>query len=125
MARSQNKPILTGEYPRRIDSQGRLSYPVKLSQLFSSESEIYLYHNRKEGCLLLMHRAELGRYISPLRIINYNIHYRRLSLPREARELAGLGDDVVVVGIGDAVEIWNRDRWEHEKTKFRESENTL
>jgi len=36
----------------------------------------------------------------------------RLVLPEKLREFAGIGKDVVMVGVADRAEIWDRARWE-------------
>lgn len=46
-----------------------------------------------------------------------------IRVPDHLRQHAGLEDEVVLVGVGDRLEIWNTERWTHEE--FRMSERSL
>ena len=37
----------------------------------------------------------------------------RILLPQNLREYAGLTKDIVVIGVGDRAEIWDKEKWEH------------
>ncbi|HED65225.1 MAG TPA: division/cell wall cluster transcriptional repressor MraZ [Planctomycetes bacterium] len=45
----------------------------------------------------------------------------RLVLPEEQRELAGIQNEVVLVGVGDRAEVWSPERWEAFESGFSES----
>jgi MraZ protein len=35
----------------------------------------------------------------------------RIVIPQELKDYAGIGDDVVFIGVLDRIELWNPDRW--------------
>ena len=39
----------------------------------------------------------------------------RVMLPATLREYARIGELVVVAGMGDYLEVWDRDTWQHER----------
>jgi MraZ protein len=39
----------------------------------------------------------------------------RLSLPPTLRQYAGIGEDVVVAGVNNYLELWDKNAWEAEK----------
>jgi MraZ protein len=40
----------------------------------------------------------------------------RVSLPPKLREYAGLGEDIIVVGTNNMIELWDKAAWETEKS---------
>ncbi|MFH1169821.1 MAG: division/cell wall cluster transcriptional repressor MraZ [Chloroflexota bacterium] len=44
----------------------------------------------------------------------------RVAVPAPLREYAGIGDDVVIAGANNYLEIWNKDEWEEEKANSQE-----
>lgn len=44
----------------------------------------------------------------------------RIALPVTLREYAGIGNDVVIAGVNNYLEIWNKEVWEEEKTLSQE-----
>jgi MraZ protein len=43
-----------------------------------------------------------------------------IPIPEYLRRFAGLGDEVVLIGVGDRLEIWNAHRWSHEEYRVNE-----
>jgi MraZ protein len=44
----------------------------------------------------------------------------RIVLPVVLREYAGIGDEVVIVGVNNYFELWNREQWDTEKADSQE-----
>ncbi len=44
----------------------------------------------------------------------------RIALPQQLRQYAGIDDEAVVIGANTYLELWNKDRWETEKTTSQE-----
>ena len=122
-------PLLLGTYAPRIDSKGRLALPAKLrSQL----GDGLVMARGQERCVYLLPVAEFRRIA--MRIQRTSMGNKaardylrvflsgavdqqpdrqgRILVPPMLRDYAGLGDDVVVIGVGTRAEIWNRQAWE-------------
>jgi MraZ protein len=124
--------FLTGTYPRAIDDKLRLALPKKLRDgLGGAETALYLAPGT-DGSLSLFNETEFGKLAE--RLQNGSPHGKdvrdfsrlffaqaqavetdaqgRMRVPSELARLAGLEGEVVVVGVRDHVEIWNRLRWD-------------
>jgi MraZ protein len=44
----------------------------------------------------------------------------RVALPAPLRQYAGIKDEVVIVGVNNSLELWNKEMWETEKTASQE-----
>jgi MraZ protein len=47
----------------------------------------------------------------------------RILIPQFLREFAGLEDDAVIVGVGDAVEIWSPQVWDSQAVLMQDAES--
>jgi len=121
--------MFLGEYSHNLDKKGRLSVPVKFrSQLGSSA----IVTKGLEGCLFVYPKdswTEMASRISQLPISSSNARafarlmlsgameveidkFGRALLPSYLREYAGLGEEAVVAGVGNRVEVWDRKAWQ-------------
>lgn len=124
--------FLTGTYPRAIDDKLRLALPKKLRDgLGGTEAALYLAPGT-DGSLSLFCEAEFEKVAK--RLQSESPHGKdvrdfsrlffaqaqtvetdaqgRMRVPTELARLAGLEGEVVILGVRDHVEIWNRLRWE-------------
>lgn len=124
--------FLTGTYPRAIDDKLRLALPKKLRDgLGGPEVTLYLAPGT-DGSLSLYNEAEFEKVAS--RLQSESPHGKdvrdfsrlffaqaqavetdsqgRMRVPNELARLAGLEGEVVVLGVRDHIEIWNRLRWD-------------
>ncbi|MEX2553274.1 MAG: division/cell wall cluster transcriptional repressor MraZ [Actinomycetota bacterium] len=120
--------MLMGEFMHTLDPKGRIFLPAKWRYELAGEVVVTKGHER---CLYVMTKerfemrgAQLDQ-LSSNRKINRD-HNRiffssgseepvdksgRMSIPAGLRQYAGLDKDVVVIGVSDRAEIWDRSEW--------------
>ena len=124
--------MLLGEHEHAIDDKNRLTLPAKFRQAFGDGIVV---SRGMDGCLYAYPRAEwvsaiqarldqldqLGRETRQLRRFFYAGAVEgeldkqgRIGIPSALMEHAKLGRDVVVAGVHDHLEIWDRDAWRRE-----------
>jgi MraZ protein len=118
-----------GTYEHSLDSKGRVILPSRFRAPFEHGGYLTQY---RDGCLALwtpdgferqmedmQQRAASGKndrnmarfWASATQDLEVD-RQGRMVLPARMREYAGLGDDVVIVGVIDRVELWDPGRWE-------------
>ena len=124
---------LTGTYTRSLDEKQRLAVPKKLREQFGKKelSELYVAPGTDRSLALYSADsfAELANrfaQVSPNRVDvrNYmRLFYARaenvpldgqgrIRIPERLVELAGLTKDVVLLGVQDHAEIWDKQLWD-------------
>jgi MraZ protein len=123
-----------GEYFRAIDGKSRLAIPPKLRESINPGEEgygfvavrlfdnvLYLYTPKTYDCL--------SPHFKPALEANADVrHYKRLRyalaqdlevdgmgrvlIPENMLRRAGLTKEVVIIGVEDHIEVWDRARWE-------------
>ncbi len=120
--------MFTGEYRHSVDEKGRIAVPAK----FRAQLEGGAYVARwLDACLAIFPRAAwdvLAEKVGGLPIGDANARtfsrslfasayelepdrQGRIVVPASLRELAGLRDEAVIVGMRDHAEIWEPERW--------------
>lgn len=137
--------MFMGEYHQKIDEKGRLTIPAKIRYELG---ENFIVTRGLDGCLFVYKKETWEKIIS---------HYQELPNVKEARNFmrfflsgaitidfdkqgrinissplikyADLSKDVVVIGVGDRLEIWSSDRWnrfiEENEDNFSEMADNL
>ena len=121
--------MLLGEYEHTIDDKNRLTLPAKFRQAFADG---LVLTRGIEQCLTAYPRAEWSsivesrlRQLDPLskegRLMQRYFYsgaseaeldkQGRVMVPSSLGDYAGLGKEVVVAGIRDHLEIWDRANW--------------
>ena len=120
--------MLIGEYEHTIDDKNRLTLPARFREAFADG---VVLTRGMDGCLYAYTRkewdrlAESIRSLSPLSLegrvmkrfffsaaaLDEPDKHGRITMPSALIEHAGLGRDVVVAGVYDHVEIWDRRAW--------------
>lgn len=124
---------LTGTYHRTLDEKQRLAVPKRLRDELCDESNPVLYiAPETEQALTLYSNTEFKRRAETLAeslpqqasLRNYRrLYYSqaeqvevdgqgRIRLPERLVSFAGLEQEVVLLGVHDHVEIWDRSRWQ-------------
>ena len=124
--------MLLGEYEHTLDDKNRLTLPAKFRQAFA---EGVVVTRGLDGCLYAFRRADWARLVeSRLSTLDpLSPEGRRLQrhffsgaaeseLDKQGRVMippslighAKLGKDVVVAGVNDRLEIWDRAAWRKE-----------
>ena len=128
---------LGGTYFPKLDDKGRLTLPAKYREHFADGVVVTRV---QEGCLAVYDvetfdsldarfesratsEADVRAY---QRWLNSGSHddvpdrQGRIALPAPLRAFAGLDHDVVVLGAGDRVEVWEPERWEQQSAQLDE-----
>ena len=125
--------LLTGKYVRALDDKQRLAIPKPLRESlgYPSNSVFYLAPGT-DGSLAFFAEREFSRLAEQLDLSSPNgqdvrafsrLFYAqaqrvemdgqgRVRIPVDLAELAGLGREVVLIGVRSHVEIWRKDSWE-------------
>ena len=126
--------MFMSEYSHTIDAKGRVIVPAKFREELG---ETFVVTQGLDGCLFVFPNGEWKNFEEKLKTLPMaNKDARkfvrfflagaalaevdkqgRILLPAVLREFAGLEKDVVLVGVGSRVEIWDKKRWE-ECTSF-------
>ena len=118
-----------GEYNHTIDAKGRLIVPSKFREALGDE---FVVTKGMDGCLFVFDNSEWQAFEAKLRSLpmidkearQFTRYFLagaaslevdkqgRILLPAVLREFADITKDAVLVGVGNRVEIWSKDRWE-------------
>lgn len=120
--------MFMGEYSHTVDAKGRLIVPSKFREQLGEE---FVVTKGLDGCLFVYENSEwktLEEKLHALPLTNTNARkfsrfflagastcevdkQGRILLPLVLREFAGIVKDVVLVGVGSRIEIWNKTAW--------------
>lgn len=120
--------MLMGEFMHTLDPKGRVFLPAKWREELADEVVVTKGH---EKCLYVMTKERFGARRAQLDELSSNRkvnrdHNRiffssgseepvdksgRMSIPANLRQYAGLEKEVVVIGVSDRAEIWDRTEW--------------
>jgi MraZ protein len=119
---------LYGQHTYQLDPKGRISLPSRMRAAFADGAYLTLGH---DGCLFAFPKEEWERQRQEIRGPLFDSDTRayarmffgnaepvdldsqgRLLVPQRLRGRAGIGRDAVVLGVGDHMEIWERDTYE-------------
>ena len=120
--------MLTGEFNHNIDAKGRLIIPSKFREILG---ENYVITKGLDGCLFLYSVTEWKLFedkLKALPLVNKDARVfkrfflgsavdgsidkqGRILVSSALRDFAGLEKEVVLVGVLDKIEIWNKAEW--------------
>ncbi len=121
--------MFMGEYSHTIDAKGRIIVPVKFRE---SLGDNFVVTKGLDNCLFVYTKEDWRKFEEKLRTLPLtNKDARkftrfflagaaemevdkqgRILIPSVLREFAALEKDVVFVGVGSRIEIWNRAGWD-------------
>ena len=126
---------LMGTYQHNIDAKGRMSFPTKLRDLLGGE--FYVTKSINQKCLTIYSKSEwekLANKIAELPDSMGGLDIKRwlfsgagelvpdkqgrVLIPSDLREFAGLKKDVVVIGLDDKAEIWDKELWDAQQSNM-------
>ena len=130
--------MFIGEYSHTIDAKGRLIVPSKVREQLGDE---FVVTKGLDGCLFVYENSEWKSFeekLHALPLTNANARkfsrfflagacacevdrQGRILIPSVLREFAKLEKDVVLVGVGSRIEIWNKAVW-NEKNVYDDME---
>ena len=120
--------MLMGEYEHTIDSKGRISMPAKLRK---DMGDTFVLTKGLDGCLFAFSGQEWINFETKLKSLplsdkNARNFVRfflagateceidkqgRFLIPNNLRKAASLEKDVVIIGVGTRLEIWDKTIW--------------
>lgn len=119
--------MFMGEYNHTIDVKGRLIVPTKFREQLG---EAFVITKGNDGCLAIYTNEAWETFLKKIQTLPANNHIRtyvrnivgsslevatdkqgRILVPGNLREHAGLDKDVVLVGVIDKIEVWDKERW--------------
>lgn len=126
--------MFRGSYQHTMDAKGRLSIPSRFRDVLAQRYEegLILTGDVEDPCLVIypleawkIHEEKLmGASATHPKVKQYQrlLYYRmveceldrqgRILIPPMLREYAQLNKEVLVVGVGDKIEIWDKKLWE-------------
>jgi MraZ protein len=117
-----------GSYSYSVDSKGRINLPVRLRKYVSAEAnDTFVITRGYEQCLFVYPLDEWNKLEAAIRqLSSTNPKHRfftrtllenatesqldgqaRIMIPRELLQLAGIENEVVILGVLERIEIWN------------------
>ena len=126
---------LVGDYQVKADSKGRIAVPSAFRKqlVASGEGEFVLRKDIFQNCLVLYPRAEWDKKVEYLRVTlnEFNRAHKkfktqffrdtaelsidssgRVLLPKRLLELTGIGKDMILAGMDQTIEIWDKKVYE-------------
>ena len=126
-------PAFSGTYYYTVDDKGRLIIPAPLRELMSSHysSRLLITNALFDKCLQLFPFEEWTKLEEKVRELPRTleeVHYfkrrviasaqecsidkqGRILIPAALREDAGIKDDIVIAGLVEKIELWDRNEW--------------
>jgi MraZ protein len=120
--------FFTSEYESKLDTKGRIVLPAKIkAQLPSGEGDELVIRRGFELCLIIYPMVEFKKVFSKISgLSEFNEEYRKLQrnffsgtatveldangrfvIPRNMLSYAQLEKDLILIGMGNKVEVWN------------------
>jgi MraZ protein len=129
--------VFLGEHYHSLDAKGRVIFPARMRDELGAQ---VVLQKGIERCLYVIPPDEWARRVADVqRLPTTNPNARRyarfffsqaqseqldkqgrLTVPQAFRDYAGLTREVVVVGSGAQVEIWDRGTWEQSKQEVED-----
>ncbi len=119
--------MFMGEYNHTIDIKGRLIVPTKFREQLG---EAFVIAKGNDGCLAIYTNEAWETFMKKIQALPANKDIRtyvraiagsavaveadkqgRVLVPGNLREYAGLDKDVVLAGVIDKIEVWDKNRW--------------
>jgi MraZ protein len=121
--------VFQGAHAYHIDEKGRLKLPADFAQelgaaftvtrgsrdcLWAMPAEAWAAMNERLRSPSLMDQRMLALqrwFIGSAQTLSLDAQ-GRVTLPPVLREFAGIRHEIMMVGIGDKIELWSRERWD-------------
>jgi len=134
---------LIGHYYSILTEKGRTAFPVKFRNQIGKKGICAKWY---EGCLVVVRESSwdalLERLTGSLQVFTgpvrdtdrfilgsaFEIDFDsqgRFVIPKILREYSKLGEEVVFVGLGDRVEIWNKEEWLRKEKEVQEKASQM
>lgn len=135
--------MLSGEYAHSLDDKGRITIPVKFRKELGNS---FMITNGLDGCLFIFPDKEWKIFETQLRTqgVLSNKDVRTLTryfvgggvssildktgrtiIPSSLRDNAGLDKEIVLVGVLNRIEIWDKDKWNNQTKNIRDNADEI
>ncbi len=125
--------VYFGEFRGKTDKQGRIVIPAKLRSLISAGSNGHVYLIKGlENCLFIFSEKEWKNQSTKLKDLPFtkgdprtftrlffsgafqsNVDKQgRILIPSNLLEHAGITENIVIIGAGTRIELWDETRWD-------------
>ncbi len=120
--------FMCGEFKSTLDAKGRMNFPVKLREIFGERfiisktigaecvkvysEEDWLALEARIKSMPQTKTADIQRFLFGSAFEIEPDKQGRILIPAPLREYAGLGADVVIVGLSGRAEIWDKAKWD-------------
>jgi MraZ protein len=125
---SELETYFAGEFSHSLDEKGRLAVPAKFRARFKEGAVVTRWTNE---CLAVFPTSEWESINAEIRkrprtdkTVQTFVHFLvggaheadldaqgRIGIPAHLRHYADIGDEVIVLGANDRLELWQPDRW--------------
>jgi MraZ protein len=136
--------MFAGEFPCKLDEKGRFAVPASLRERFAvpgspAVKKAVLVKSQQEPCLWLFplphwyelldvqrqrlseHESRLFMHYMVADVVEVEIdRASRVLIPRKLREDNGIGEEVVLVGMYDRLEVWSSPTWKEHISQLEE-----
>jgi MraZ protein len=131
--------MFIGEYQHTIDQKGRVNVPAKFREVLGAT---FIVSKGFDGCLFGYHLDDWKQFEKKLKKIPLSNpdgrklvrfftssaadvtpdNLGRINIPPGLREHAGLKKEIISIGAGNRVEIWDKDNWLNYTESYIENE---
>ncbi|MCF7874554.1 MAG: division/cell wall cluster transcriptional repressor MraZ [Candidatus Omnitrophica bacterium] len=122
-----------GQYLHTLDKKDRFVLPVKFREKIKEEENFYFYITRGlDGCLFLYSKEVWKKLEDKLQSLSFTnqkprffnrIFFSgaseieiapqgRIMLPQNLKQFASIKKEIIITGVGNRIEIWDKDRWD-------------
>lgn len=134
--------MFLGTYEKQLDGKRRLLIPQEFRTAENgAETGVFCFLSITDDCLEAGGAPLMAEYVARIEALPFGSEERtaleeafyaaqrplafdgggRITLPEGLCEDAGLGEDVVIAGMGSRFRIWDRARWQARKTASRQA----
>ena len=135
--------LLMGQYLVKLTDKGRLALPSKFKKVLGTQVIVAKWY---EGCIVVVDASEWESLLNKLtgkeKHITASVRdtdrfilgsafeveldaQGRFVVPKVLLNYAGVGNEAVFLGLGDRVEIWDKDAWREKEIEVQESASAL
>lgn len=125
--------LFMGEYNHSIDQKGRIIVPSKFRELLGEQ---FVISKGLDGCLWIFPEKEWDDFSGKLHSLQlFNDEARKITryfmagavpsetdkqgrvmIPQNLRNHADLKKEVVLIGVSNRIEVWDKEKWEENST---------
>ncbi len=131
--------IFRGRFEYTIDPKGRVNIPARFREQIAESGQESIVITNKEQCIFAYPLEDWERIEQKLAANMSSLHRKknafmrlflggavevipdkqgRILIPPSLRDYATLQKDVVIIGLPNRFEIWDRERWQEEVGRF-------